>query len=270
MFVLKKTTEPSLHWAVLKDDYLTIEILRQNVEALNTTNSLGYTALELAELLGKKKCVNLLNPSSQQKIIKIQQKDKTYAELSLDHFYQLFKVTYCSHLLFQDYQSLKEVISNAPWLLEKSFLGEDNRDAGIFYREKISQGQLVDLTIRWIDDDIGYGAFTNRDLNPKEYVGEYTGLVRRLFRSHPDQNGYCFHYPTRYWSWKYTVIDSLNAGNETRFINHSDQPNLELLWALDRGLLHLVMLAKQRIPRGSQLFINYGKDYWMHRRKLIR
>lgn len=267
MIFQKKLTEPLLHWAVLKEDYATIEILRENQEALKAENSMGYSALELAQLLGKKACADLLKPSK-PKIIKVQPKGSRFNEFTTEQFYDFFDVSYASHLRFKNYQELKTTINNSSWILEKTFLGEDNRDAGAYYREKISQGYLADLTIRWIDDEIGYGAFTNQDLNPKQYVGEYTGMVRRIYRSHPNLNGYCFHYPTRYWSWNYTVIDSLRAGNEMRFINHSDDPNLELLWALDRGLLHLLMLAKKRIPKGSQIFFDYGKDYWRKRRKL--
>src|SRR5271170_6523126 len=130
MFWQQKLQEPPLHQAVLKQDYRVIEALSKNREAQSTTNALGYTAVEIAQLLGNVTCLAILQPN-QSKKIKVEQKNKQKAhEFTLDEFSQLFNITYTSHLLFPNYESLKETIYNCPWLLERTLLGEDNRNAG--------------------------------------------------------------------------------------------------------------------------------------------
>lgn len=125
----------------------------------------------------------------------------------------------------------------------------------------------MDTFIKWINPILEYGLFTAADLPERSFIGEYTGVIRQIDKKHPDLNSYCFHYPTRFWSAKYFVIDSLHEGNASRFINHSNQPNLQPLWLVNRGVLHLIFIANQFIAKGAELTFNYGSDYWMRRKK---
>jgi SET domain-containing protein len=61
------------------------------------------------------------------------------------------------------------------------------------------------------------------------------------------------------------VIDAEEKGNFTRFINHSDEPNLTSRWIVVDGIYHVILFANQLIPKGTQLTYDYGPNYWSQR-----
>jgi hypothetical protein len=258
--------EPPLHAAVLKNDLEAVIQGAKKETWRDAVNSLGFTALELAHFLGRRECANILDPSLANRIRVHLRGEGAERELSPDEFQGSFRVMFCPFLRFESYSLFKDVLRNCPWIL--ALLGKENRDLGVQYRKQLSKGYTADTVIKWIDEQLGYGLFAVRDIPEGAFIGEYTGRVRRLFRRHPDPNAYCFHYPTRFWSWNYFVVDSLKEGNALRFINHSDQPNLQPMCLLDRGLLHQVFFAKRKIKRDTQLTFDYGHDYWIRRKKI--
>ena len=262
------SSESQLHCAVLADDYRAVKTLSKIPALLNSTNFLGLTPLELAQSLGKQVSEKILFPHETRRILLMKPNAKHLEFLSPAQFKHFFHVTYCKHLFFPDYLLLQNVWKECPWILRKSFLGEENRQQGIQYKNELSQGLVANVAIQWINADLGYGLFALQDMPANTYIGEFTGFVRRLSRQHRDQNVYCFHYPTRFWSWNYTVIDALMYGNETRFINHSDIPNLQPLCICERNFLHIIFITKELVPAGSQLTYDYGKDFWKKRQKI--
>jgi uncharacterized protein len=214
-----------------------------------------------------KDCVTLSSSTAAFRFKVLLDDGRGVRQISHEQFEKLFGIKYLAHLRFDSDQSFKKVICNCPLILKYMSWGEENRALGFLYRPQIALGTVADTVICWIDPKIGYGLFAGQDLEEGAFVGEYTGLVRHLDRLHPDYNAYCFHYPTRFFSWNYYVIDASQEGNETRFINHSDVPNLRPICLVDRNLLHLVFLASQPISKGSELTFNYGTDFWQHRTK---
>lgn len=258
--------EPALHQAVIDGDRAAVIALSRYPELLLEKNSLGFTALELAFLLNNTECIRILHPEC-NRIIKIVFKDQEILKkCSPDEFEKAFNVKYLSHLHFSSYRELIKAIRNCPFLL-RTKVGEENRALALAYQRELFEGSVVDVTVRWIDPNFGYGLFSNQELAPGVFIGEYTGLVRRLSRWKPDHNAYCFHYPTRFWSWNYRVVDALHEGNEMRFINHSQHPNLIPKCLVDRGVLHLAFFTSRQIARGEQLTFNYGPDFWRHRKQ---
>lgn len=223
-----------------------------------------FTEEELAQLI-----IDTEKPYSQQteRTIHILLKGKRMAcEWSTKDFENFFGVRYLSHLRFSDLATLKDAIQNSPWILRKSRWGEENRQMAVKYQLELQKGYVADITIGWIDDDLGFGVFAQKDIPSGAYIGEYTGLVRRFSRWRPDSNAYCFQYSTKFWTWKNFVIDAFKEGNELRFINHSEDPNLKPACIVDRGLLHFVFFSSELIPAGTELTFNYGPDFWRHRR----
>jgi hypothetical protein len=190
------------------------------------------------------------------------------SQLTQSEFNSYFNIDYYTHLQFLSEAAFQETLNNCPWILKTSYLGEENRQLASRFRKEIEQGFVANVSIRWVDEELGYGLYANKNLPAEAYIGKFTGLVRRLYRRHPDHNEYCFHYPTKWWSWKYTVIDALLGGNETRFINHSDTPNLQPLCVCDQNLLQIIFITRQPIKAGTQLTYDYGNDFWKHRRKI--
>jgi ankyrin repeat protein len=245
------------------DDYNALKIIKHDPSLCQQINRYGYTPLEWAYLLGKTKAAGLLETRT-PKMLKIDL-GEGIKKITPSEFPHFFEVSYYPHLQFNSPKFLEQKLHEAPWMIVNTPVGYAIRQDGIKYRLEIGTGYVADTVIKWIDDEIGYGLFAGIDYFPNTYIAEYTGIVRQIQRLHKDLNSYCFHYPTRCFSWNYTVIDSINQGNESRFINHSDTPNLQPRWLYDRGLMHLTFFSNQFIPKGTQLTFNYGKDFWKHR-----
>lgn len=188
-------------------------------------------------------------------------------ELNEEEFKLLTGVEYIHTVQFENYTILKQKIGELPPIFKWS-LGRQNRKTGLLYHDKIWQGYIGDFIIKWIDPIMGYGLFANRDIQIGEYLGELVGKIRSVSSDHYDLNDYCFKYPKHPYLENFFVIDPLEAGNEMRYANHSDDPNLQPVWAIDRKLPHLVFFAKKPIPKGAELRFNYGGNYWTTRKKV--
>lgn len=138
---------------------------------------------------------------------------------------------------------------------------------GKLHGRDLEARRLPNFSIRFVHSQIGYGLFTDQLIQKWGYVGEYTGMLRRrgLFKS--DINDYCFMYPRAWVGLKAFTIDSEQQGNYTRFINHSDTPNLESIAVYWDGLFHVIFRAIEEIPAGTELRYDYGDLYWRHRTK---
>lgn len=227
----------------------------------------GFNALELAKFLGADACMEalgILRPASF--LIKKRGASKLEA-ISKEAFEQMFNITYRPSLYFASYSSLQNIIKTRPYILRSRRIAFENYALTEKYLPELSKGGAVAVSIRWVNEEKEYGLFAEKDLTKGEFVGEYAGLVRRIKRLAPNLNAYCLHYPTRFWSIEYTVIDALHDGNLMRFINHGDTPNLRPLCLVDRGLLRMVFVAAGNIPKGAELLFDYGPDFWERRQK---
>lgn len=205
-----------------------------------------------------------------EKYIAIRLKESKELSLySVEEFQKIFQVNYAPALQFQPPALCKKAMKNIPWLLKYTPFGLEHRELGSTYHEQLTTGQVANVAIEWIDDVMGYGLFAGEDLPPYTYIGEYTGVVRQVTRSAPDLNGYCIHYPTKFFSYNYLLIDAQTAGNETRFVNHSDDPNLKPMCVIDEGMQHIVLFTMKSVACGEQLTFHYGSDYWKRRSKRL-
>ena len=137
------------------------------------------------------------------------------------------------------------------------------------YGDQIRQGHMAPLYIGRIDEDVGYGVFAAADIPAGSFIGEYAGVVQRAKTDagHPlDAGGYESDY-----SWYYLddvpgapdlEINGRLEGNELRFVNHGDTPNLEVEHTLFQGQWVLFFTAARDIRTDEQLLISYGEAYW--------
>lgn len=137
---------------------------------------------------------------------------------------------------------------------------------GNYYGQSIESAQAVNVSLSWIYEIGGYGVFANQFIPKKSYIGQYLGVVRRRsFFSRLD-NLYCLSYPISNGFIHY-VIDAEKKGNFTRYINHSQNPNVEIASLFYRGMLYMILYAVADIPEGQQLLCDYGEEYWKKREK---
>lgn len=134
-----------------------------------------------------------------------------------------------------------------------------------FSREILEGKTCLDLEIRWISPEIGYGVFATRPIPKGTYIGEYMGIVRERFFWKKQDNPYAFEYPAS--AFKKIYIDASRNGNITRFINHKLPPNVEPTALLAGGVLHIVLISILPIAAGEELGYDYGEDYWKSRQQ---
>src|SRR5689334_21816367 len=103
----------------------------------------------------------------------------------------------------------------------------------------------------------GRGVFASRDIAEGERVIEYTGArisAEEADANAPDDEGSARHHTFLFAVDDDVVIDGSNGGNAARFINHSCDPNCEVVIVRSRVYVH----ALRDIAEGEELLY----DYW--------
>lgn len=105
--------------------------------------------------------------------------------------------------------------------------------------------------------NIGKGLFALRLVRPGDSIGFYVGkiITDKMSEREPYLSSrYLVYVCKDHW------IEGQIDGNYTRFINHSNQPNAELVtstrWKTAR------IKALKLIRPGDEIFFDYGEDYW--------
>lgn len=192
--------------------------------------------------------------------------------IPLKEFAQIMDIEYLPQIQFASSKTQTIIEKRCKKAYEKRRFGQRQLWMGYFYAREIETGSIPDITIAWIDDVMGYGVWANCDIPAFTYIGEYTGVLRRPYFFKDRKNYYCFNYyiTMNYWEqnlWAPYLIDARDAGNFTRYINHSCNPNLDMASAFHGGFLHIIFFAKTFIPKGTQLGYDYGPIYWEKRAK---
>jgi len=167
---------------------------------------------------------------------------------------------------FGHFSTLSDLAKKTGKLHRKGELTQEQLWNGSYYKKEIQSFFFPDVTLKWIQDDIGFGLFANRPFKKGQFITEYAGKVRKKKRDDA-KNAYCFEYviaphiPTSY------VIDAQDQGGFGRLINHSDKPNLRTALATIDSINHVILIAIEPIAIGDQLLYDYGIDYWNYRSK---
>jgi SET domain-containing protein len=169
---------------------------------------------------------------------------------------------YLPHNAFQSEAERQDILSRGLEELRKGNVNESALQFGSKYQERIESDYAPKVAVRWINERVGHGVFTEEDLKAGCYIGEYTGIVRENMRRYfVPLNNYCYEYPVPDSIGRSFVIDA-TSGNFTRFINHSTKPNLKPHYAFYDGFYHLILLCLRDIQKGEQLCYEYGPSYW--------
>lgn len=140
----------------------------------------------------------------------------------------------------------------------------------VAHAESLRLKEVADLEIRPVGKDVGSGVFAKAPIRRGTFLGEYTGELRFLpadvMWPFLTANGYSFEYGAEISLKKgIVVIDGLEAGNFTRFLNHSYQPNAVSRQLLLEDGMFTYFVAQRDIAAGEQVSINYTRGYWKGR-----
>ncbi len=165
-------------------------------------------------------------------------------------------------------------------LKTRKLYASDFKELGVEYtpilKSKNSQAHIwpypyvkeLALYLKFINDTCGFGVFAEENIGSQWNIGEYTGDVVTLQEvlkmkslNERTYNEYLMvlNEPSQ------TYVDARNAGNFTRFINHSFKPNVVCSGCYYLGHHIAVIRAIKDIKKDEQLFIDYGDAYWQAR-----
>ncbi len=137
------------------------------------------------------------------------------------------------------------------------------------YGRLIKERYMAPVYIRRINDKVGYGVFAGSELDKGAFIGEYTGVIQEAEEKaghELDEGGFESDY-----SWYYLEeieqvptleINGRFEGNELRYVNHGNEPNVDVEHALINGYWVLFFKAARKIRADEQLLISYGDAYW--------
>jgi len=188
---------------------------------------------------------------------------KEIQEYTVEEFQNVTGIQYLPALEFQDEKTFEAVRKKCASALERGIVGSQSRWLGTLHAQEIRNHSVANVSIRWIDETFGHGLFAEQDINTGEYIGEYTGQVRKCNLIFDRINEYCFSYPTSAMSFQKHIIDAKARGNEMRFANHSERNNCESMGVWCDDIFHIIIRAIKEISAGSQITYDYSGFYWL-------
>ena len=127
------------------------------------------------------------------------------------------------------------------------------------------------VEVRWKNSEVGFGLFLKEPLETGEYLGVYSGEVKKLsYFSKKSDLTYTAEL-IRSFPWRRPlVVDAKKEGSLLRFINHKDEPNVGVEYVKACSLPFLLVSSLRRIEAGEEIFLSYGTDFWKNRKKLLQ
>lgn len=183
---------------------------------------------------------------------------------SVPEFEALSGAAFIPQLEFDHFSTFQDIVQRLQKAHKKKAISREQMWRGSYYKNEILTSYFPKVSIRWINESVGWGVFAEKTFKQMEFVAQYSGRVRKRVRE-DRKNAYGFEYlaapfvPTPY------VIDAQDQGGLARFINHSSRPNLHSLLATLDWVNYVIFIAAEPIPKGAQLFFDYGPDYWSAR-----
>lgn len=247
-----------LHLAIIANEVRATLSMAPSSHLKAKRNHFGHTPFELALYLNRTHLASLLQPIQtcsfwQQPHIHFSDPDKQETIAHLE---------YLSHPIFENYEVMKDVLIRTQKAKLDDEIPTEKVWMGIYYDAEIRKQLNPSVTIRYIDKEVGFGAFAAQRIPSCAFVGEYTGVVEERKPCHLKDKYYCIRYPAWQMGKRKFVIDGEKKGNFTRFINHSNQPNLSLQSVFWKGMSRMIFIAISEISEGSQLTFDYGDIFW--------
>ena len=183
--------------------------------------------------------------------------------LPIEEFEKLMGAKFSMHLEANP-SLIRKIQKKTEKLYRNGELSRQQLWFGSYFKKEILLPSIHDVIIRYIDPVLGWGVFANRAFKKMEFVAEYTGLLRRN-QWRDRKNAYCFEYTLASGVKTPYTIDAQDQGGISRYLNHSQTPNLLSALATHNFMSHVIFITSEPIPKGSQLYYDYGEDYWSRR-----
>ncbi len=235
-----------LHWAVLNNHLDLIRVLAKDPILKFKRDAFGLSPVDIARLLNRKEAIQIFSTS------------KLYPFPDLP---TLKNFEYLPFPIFETRQGFEEVLTYVAKAKRSDTISSEKIWMGIYFDKELQTASHPPISIRYIDDGVGYGVFADKTIPPCSFVGEYTGVIKERSPKLLKEKKHSLRYTV--WEGKKNfTIDAEKGGNFTRFINHSSKPNLGLQSVYWRGLPRMIFIALREIREGAQLTFDYGPIFW--------
>jgi len=183
--------------------------------------------------------------------VKLFNKDKSAVTVSCEQLALDLEFIYCQRLQFLHEKDLAIYMN---WVFDN----EDQISLIRTHHKLMLENNLFNknISVRYVDELIRYGIFSDGFICQDEYIGEYTGIVHDISNS---ANPFSISYPSLLGNHQ---IDASQYGNIIRFINHDSVPNCQFKHVLHNNFVHIICIALKPIEINCQLTVDYGKSYW--------
>lgn len=113
------------------------------------------------------------------------------------------------------------------------------------------------LILAFISDQVGYGAFADKDFQVGDFIVRYGGFVQK--EGKVSSHAYCMSSGV-----EGVILNSEKYRNMGGMINHSkgNGANAEAKCIFDLGVEQAIIVATKFIPKGHQIFIDYSDAYF--------
>lgn len=247
-----ETQRTILHLAVLDNRLDVIQVLKRDPSLKSRRDAYGLSPIELAQFLNRKEALSHLQPLNEL---------PTFPELPNLEFFE-----YLTHPVFESQEELEQVLATAAKAKQGDKIPAEKIWMGIYFDKEIRKAIHPPVSIRFVDEEVGFGVFADKKIPACSYVGEYTGLVQERPPKQLKDKRHCLRYTT--WEGKKNfTIDAEQKGNFTRFLNHSSKPNLGVQSIYWRGIPRMIFVSLKEIKEGGQLTFDYGPLFWKEMRK---
>lgn len=187
--------------------------------------------------------------------------------LSLEKFEEATQIQYLPRLAYWNAYTHRLALRHCTQVKKLQWLTPRDRWMGMFYGPDITASHIAPLEIRYIDPEMGYGAFAREDIPMHTLIGEYTGVIRKCPSAVANDLPYAFTYPRVEDARHHLVIEAGHWGNEMRYLNHSETPNCTPRAAWLHNSLCIVLSSTRTIYAGEELTYDYGEGYWHSRKR---
>lgn len=246
-----------LHLAVIADLSSLPGELGEDPILLFRRNHYGFTPIEVAQFLKRGKFSKHLSFSSP---VPFRKRPGVAIESPYDA--ALENLFFLSNPIFENEHTLYKILSHSQKEKEKDLIPPEKTWMGIYFDKEMQQGAQPFVSIRFIDEEVGFGVFAEQRILSCSFVGEYTGIIQQTTRKNMKDKKYCVHYTVSQMGRNNFIIDAEKMGNFTRFINHSANPNLSLQSVYWRGIPRMIFIALKEIEEGTQFTFDYGTFFW--------
>lgn len=179
-------------------------------------------------------------------------------------FFKEKNIQYLSRCRIEWEPLLKKKLWKSPYYKENK---DEFFQLDTLYGNMIEQCAMASVYIDKVNDKIGYGLFAASPMKKGDFIGEYTGVVRKTVEITEAFDGGGWETD---FSWDYPdevpgvdlEINGRLEGNELRFVNHGQNCNLDVEHTLHKGQWVIFFIANRDIKVGEQLLVSYGEEYW--------